>query len=865
MRETWLLASSNKVVRMAGPEHLARVHSWFVQCFLLLLLSPFSAQAQFDLQAVERHQLDNGLSLILLAEHTFPSVSVQMLYRVGARDEALGQSGLAHFLEHMAFRASENFPDTEVVSRIYAAGGEWHGYTWIDQTTYYSTVPSQQLDTLLQIEADRMQRLLIEERWIDPEKGAVLAEMHGYENDPASLLHDAVVFQAFLAHPYRANVIGWERDIQALQTAEVRNFYRQHYQPANAVLVVVGDIDTAQVYQRVQQLFGDFPTVSATPLPHTLEPPQLGERRIELLGAGDHSYFEIAYPAPAANDADFAAMLVLQEWLSGGSGVNFMQEFGSTAARPGAELYGRLDGLDTWYPPAAQRYLFSFRGTAAAEQQDAVVEQIIEDAVQKVRAGQVDDAEIQTAKARVLEELVYDLGTHEEVAHELAYYAGLHALDERLALPARVQEVSAADLAALAQRNFQPWQRTIGWYRAGDRPPPAATPVKNVSERQQQTGVVSGPAESRTVESIRPKANIESSPAVSKLPHNQALPAAQAEILEQGLVLLWQENPAASASLISLVLDGNRWHGSSYLQTNHPVWGSSSLSIASLPEQLDEKLTLLLGEIEKLQASSVDTGNSSDPATRLDEMLAEMLGVGAASDTPAAIRAVVLTGRINAEQLDSVRSRVNKRVPPAVTTLPPLNARLQDQRLPWPRPLAQAQLAYAVEAPLPQSPDYLAWRALQYIIAHDYEGRLGKEAVGNRGLAYYIDSQYRSDGQRAWISLSTGVDPVKMRELEQLFRDQISGVLTQPPSETEIAEARSHLSGRLLTARQSNAELAHGLAQQWLWHGRLPDQQDQLAAISKLDSQEVIDATAAFALGAYALIESGKALGNVTD
>ena len=126
------------------------------------LLAARPAQG-IDLSSASRSQLDNGLTLMILEDHTFPVVSVQMLFMVGARNEVTGRTGLAHFLEHMAFRATEGFPDTEVVSAIYGVGGEWHGYTWLDQTTYFETAPSRHLDLLLRIEADRMHRLLIPE------------------------------------------------------------------------------------------------------------------------------------------------------------------------------------------------------------------------------------------------------------------------------------------------------------------------------------------------------------------------------------------------------------------------------------------------------------------------------------------------------------------------------------------------------------------------------------------------------------------------------------------------------------------------------------------------------------------------------
>jgi predicted Zn-dependent peptidase len=158
----------------------------FALCCWIL---PVPASAWLDLSAARIEPLDNGLTLIVLEDHSFPVVSVQSLYRVGARNETAGATGLAHFLEHMAFRDSENFPDSRLVSDIYAVGGEWHGYTWLDQTTYFATAPREQLDLLLRIEADRMARVTLSEADVVVERGAVISEIHGY----ASVLNDRVM------------------------------------------------------------------------------------------------------------------------------------------------------------------------------------------------------------------------------------------------------------------------------------------------------------------------------------------------------------------------------------------------------------------------------------------------------------------------------------------------------------------------------------------------------------------------------------------------------------------------------------------------------------------------------------------------
>ncbi|MDZ7644733.1 MAG: pitrilysin family protein [Woeseiaceae bacterium] len=270
----------------------------FIAACLLGVLPP-AAGAAIDLRAATVEQLDNGMTVILLEDRNFPVVSTQMLYRVGARNESFGQTGIAHFLEHMAFRSSANFPDTGLVSSIYAVGGEWHGYTWTDETTYFATVPKEHADLLLRIEADRMARLDIAASDMEAERGAVLAEMHMYENYPASMLIDAVMFASFQAHPYRNNTIGWESDIEGLTHEEVVAFYERHYNPANAVLAVVGDFDRETVRARIAGLFGDIPGGTATPLPRTEEPRQQGERRVRLYSEqADSKRFLTAWRAP---------------------------------------------------------------------------------------------------------------------------------------------------------------------------------------------------------------------------------------------------------------------------------------------------------------------------------------------------------------------------------------------------------------------------------------------------------------------------------------------------------------------------------------------------------------------------------------
>ncbi|HET6565555.1 MAG TPA: insulinase family protein, partial [Xanthomonadales bacterium] len=420
-----------------------------------------------------------------------------------------------------------------------------------------------------------------------------------------------------------------------------------------------------------------------------------------------------------------------------------------------------------------------------------------------------------------------------------------------------VAEVSLSDLQQLANGYFQPWQRTIGWYRAGEKPETAP---------EQPPGGHSATAGSPANENpIAAKPAATSLPGVEASTGSGRLPLARALATAGGLPILLQDNPATPASFISLVIEGTAWQGSSYLQSNQPVWGYSSLSTASLPGQSAETLATLLEELSKLEVVESNAAASTDPSTRLQDLMEEMLGLEPAAITKPGISLVVISGQVPEDQLQAIHTMLNGLAKPEALPMALAERPTRDRQLQWPFELAQAQLAYVVPAPLPTSGDYLAWRALQYILAHDYEGRLGKEAISNRGLAYYIESLYQSDGRRAWIGLSTGVDPAKLEELEALFREQVSGLQQDPPSVAEVEEAKAHLLGRLTTARQTNAELANGLAGHWLWYGSLPDLQQQRDAIGRLDRQQVLAAVPGLLQGRFAVIEAGKSGSSMTD
>jgi zinc protease len=793
--------------------------------------------AAVDLSSVKRTRLENGLTLLVLEDHTFPLVSVQMLYRVGARNEVTGRTGLAHFLEHMAFRATESFPDTEVVSAIYNAGGEWHGYTWLDQTAYFETAPADELDLLLRIEADRMHRLVIAEAEVEAERGAVLAELHGYENDPASVLHDAVMATSFLHHPYRNNTIGWESDVERIAHRDLLDFYQRHYQPGNAVLAVVGAVATGAVEERARELFGGLAGTPPTPPPRTVEPAQLGERRLVLYGAGERSYFKVAYRGPSVGSPDWPAFLLLQELLGGGDGVNFSQNEWGVPVRSGAILDGVTGDLETWFPPQAEPYALTVGGTVAAGAIPEEIEAALESKILTARQTLMTTQELNAARERVLAELIFDVETTEDAAHQLAYFEGLEALEVLLTLPAALTDVGPEDIRRVAASFLQPWQRTIGWYLAGSTlPEPEAVAVRASSLRS----------------AVPP----------SSEPSGTAGPPEAPRLLrlENGIPLILQRVGIAPTLSLRILLPGNSFTVPGNAGVDAPIWRHTSLAFRArrndLLRVLREARTVLDGVSVTRSGQGLDN-RSDNPQARLRGAFRELTGVGPAAGE-AAPAVIVLVGDIETE---TAGAAINDHFGDLGQARPVEPAGLQLTRsrlsLSIKTDKAQARLGYVVTAPPPGDRDHLAWRVLLYILTHGYEGRLGKEAINRQGLIYYIDSDVHTDGRSAWISLDMGVDPPKLAPLQELLVLELAGLKSRPPTDAEVEEAKRHLIGRRISAAQSPAEISSALLREWIGIGRLRSLEEYSKQVSLVSREEVLRIVPAFAAGAIVSVEVG--------
>jgi predicted Zn-dependent peptidase len=792
----------------------------------------------FDLAEAQRFQLDNGLTLIVLEVPAVPVVSVQMLYRVGARNEDVGRTGLTHYLEHMAFRASENFPDTDLVSSIYAVGGEWHGYTWLDQTTYFETLPADDLDLALRIEADRMARLLIPAAEVEAERGAVLSEMHGYENDPASVLHDTVLAVSFLQHPYRNNTIGWESDVENIDHDDLVEFYRRAYRPANAVLAVVGHVAADAVLERARELFGALPGGDRTLPPPTVEPQQTGVRRVELRGPVGRNRFEVVYHAPSVHDPDYPAFLLAQQVLAGGRGINFGQnEFGD-AVLPTSRLAGIADDLATWYPPQAAPYVFTIAGSIDLAVSTTELETRLQGAVDSLSSTPPTGIELAAARQQLLDELVFDVETTEDAAHQLAYFAGLDALDVLLDMPQRLALVTPADIARVARTYLLPSQRTIGWYLAGPAPVVPPGPATLVD------AAAGGPP---PIPAVVP----EAAPAVILPP--------KVVRLTGGLPVIFQHRALSSSAFLRVLAPTTQLEFAADATPNRPVWRSTSLNFRFRPSEL--RSTLVQAREALLSAAPAPPPSPAevdDPMASLALAFDQVLGVSAPTVAAPGATVVALVGDLKiAEALPLLETAFGDLAPAEIGPAAPKSGPHEIQ-IDLGVPVAQAGLGYVVAAPPPGDQEWFAWRVLLYVLSHGYEGRLGVEAISRRGLVYYIDAEYLSDRAAGRLSLAIGVDPAKLDEMRTLMCETLQGLAGTPPTETEVEEAKSYLLGRRLSAAQSNQEVSAELIEDWVGHGGLVSDAAFAEAVNAVSRQDVERVIPAFLAGTTIVVRGAE-------
>lgn len=405
-----------------------------------------------------KHQLSNGLKVILHEDHNTPLVSVNILYNVGARDEDPSRTGFAHLFEHLMFGGTEQVPDFDLeVDRV---GGESNAFTNNDYTNYYITLPAQHLDTALRLEADRMRQLAFSPRSLEVQQHVVTEEYHQrYMGQPYGDVWLLLRPLAYTTHPYRWCTIG--ADIKHVAEAtldDVRNFFFRYYRPNNAILSIAGDIHSSEALALVEQHFGAIPMGQPVERHLPSEPAQTEERRLVVERQVPSDALYMAFPMPHRLDPDFPVYDLISDVLSNGRSSRLYLSLVKDR-----QLFTEINAYVTG---DCDPGLFVVSGKLTNGTTHAQAQQAVWEVLQSLVDQPVAQRELDKVINKFESTFVYSQYKAIDRAMSLCYFEWLGHIEWVDDEPLLYRKVVAADLQRVAARMFRPCQCSTLEYHA---------------------------------------------------------------------------------------------------------------------------------------------------------------------------------------------------------------------------------------------------------------------------------------------------------------------------------------------------------------------------------------------------------------
>jgi zinc protease len=405
--------------------------------------------------SMEKHTLDNGLTVILVEDHTVPIVSYQTWFRVGSVDEKPGITGISHLFEHLMFKGTPRYPAKQFFNELEAKGAEVNAYTTRDYTTYYESFTPNLLPKVIDMEADRMANLILTDEVLEIERAVVFEERRmRSDNAPEGRIQEALWQLAFRYHPYQWPVIGYPQDLMAITSAQLREYFRQHYQPANATVVVVGDFKAEPALELIARHYGGVAKVARPKREVSSEPEQREERRLILRDKVASERFAQAYHVTAATDDDSYALDVLANILFEGTSSRayrlLVDDKDVAAGISGAAFTPTYPGL------------FIISGTMKSGVRAEVAERLLDQVISDAQNTDVSSEEIAVAVRQLTVQLVdsvrtpYGLGQLVGIVTTVLGDPGRYADDL-----AKYTRVTAADVKRVANEYLHPNNRSV--------------------------------------------------------------------------------------------------------------------------------------------------------------------------------------------------------------------------------------------------------------------------------------------------------------------------------------------------------------------------------------------------------------------
>jgi len=815
-----------------------------------------------SIEGVTEYRLANGLKVLLIPDRSIDTMTVNVTYLVGSRQEGYGETGMAHLLEHLMFRGTRRFPG--IKAGFQQRGVRYNGSTSFDRTNYFGTFPASEktLAYVLTAEADRMINASIARRDLDAEMTVVRNEFESGENSASNVLRERVAASAYLWHGYGRAIIGARSDIENVPIERLRAFYRYYYQPDNAVLLISGKIDEAAALALAQKSFGPIKKPARKLVgTYTVEPTQDGERTVTLRRAGDVQIASALYHIPPGTHPEYPSIDVLVALLNnvpGGRLHKALVETGLASSIFGTERQQREAGFA--YFGANIR-----RDASIDAGRDALL-----GVLESFASKPATEEEVDLARRRLLNDIELTLADSRELTMAISECAGMGDWRVLFLYRDRLKEVTAASVQAAALRYLKPANRTLGIFLPTTSPDRAEIP--GVPDLAAVLKDYRGAAPLAQGENFNPTpANLEARVIRTTLPGGMKLALLPkktrgATVVAQ-LALQWGDeqskaNRAAACGATSgMLLRGTRKNSREQLRNrfdklnaNVAVDGEGG-SIETVSESLPEALRLMAevlrqpsfpgDEFEQLRRStltSIDTQRSDPSAlaglaltrhlnpyppthwlytTSLDERSARIKGLTlddvrrcyadfyGASDSELAV-----VGDFDPEQIkrlaeeifgDWKSPRPYARIPLQVASVKPLNDVIETPDK------ANAVLRSGVLLKLrDDDPDYPALLLGNYLLGGSSDSRLVRRIREREGLSYSVGSFLSADSFYPRGSFGTFAiyAPQNRARIEAALNEEIRKALTQGFTAQELeAGKKGFLQARQL-ARSNDATVA---------------------------------------------------------
>jgi zinc protease len=417
---------------------------------------PRGVQRVTSVEGITEYRLTNGLQVLLFPDPSKQTITVNVTYRVGSRHENYGETGMAHLLEHLVFKGTPKHPN--ITQELTERGTRPNGSTWTDRTNYFETFAAtdDNLRWALDLEADRMVNSFIAKKDLDSEMTVVRNELESGENSPTGVLIERVMSTSYLWHNYGKSTIGSRSDLENVPIDRLQAFYKKHYQPDNATLLVAGRFEEQRALDLVAQYFGVIPKPARGPEKlYTAEPTQDGERSVTVRRVGDVQWAISAYHVPAGSDAEFAAIdlvtLVLGDTPSGRLHKALVE------TKRASQTFG---GNFQFHDPGLAYFAAQVRTDASLDNaRDGLIQ-----TVEQIAANPPTAEEVERARTTLLTQIELGLNSAERVGLQISEWIGMG--DWRLLFlhRDRLRAATVDDVRKVAAKYFKPSNRTMGLF-----------------------------------------------------------------------------------------------------------------------------------------------------------------------------------------------------------------------------------------------------------------------------------------------------------------------------------------------------------------------------------------------------------------